>query len=51
MFAPPHEETPARQFYREHGTEGVVTGLRVDESLMRKLNFADYGAVHLQQYL
>jgi 3'-phosphoadenosine 5'-phosphosulfate sulfotransferase (PAPS reductase)/FAD synthetase len=39
------KETPARQFYREHRTEGVVTGLRVDESLMRKLNFADYGAL------
>ncbi len=39
------KETPARQFYREHGIEGVVTGLRVAESLMRKLNFADYGAL------
>ncbi len=39
------KETPARQFYREHGVEGVVTGLRVSESLMRKLNFADYGAL------
>jgi len=39
------KETPARQFYREHGIEGVVTGLRVSESLMRKLNFADYGAL------
>jgi len=39
------KETPARQFYRAHGIEGVVTGLRVSESLMRKLNFADYGAL------
>lgn len=39
------KETPARQFYREHGIEGVITGLRVSESLMRKLNFADYGAL------
>lgn len=39
------KETPARQFYKEHGIEGVVTGLRVSESLMRKLNFADYGAL------
>lgn len=39
------KETPARQFYREHKIEGVVTGLRVSESLMRKLNFADYGAL------
>lgn len=39
------KETPARQFYREHHTEGVITGLRVNESLMRKLNFADYGAL------
>lgn len=39
------KETPARQFYREHGIEGVVTGLRISESLMRKLNFADYGAL------
>lgn len=39
------KETPARQFYREHKTEGVVTGLRVSESLMRKMNFADYGAL------
>ncbi len=39
------KETPARQFYREHKTEGVVTGLRVSESMMRKMNFADYGAL------
>lgn len=39
------KETPARQFYREHKIEGVVTGLRIEESLMRKLNFADYGAL------
>ncbi|MEM4234893.1 MAG: phosphoadenosine phosphosulfate reductase family protein [Candidatus Methanomethylicaceae archaeon] len=39
------KETPARQFYKEHRIEGVITGLRVSESLMRKLNFADYGAV------
>lgn len=39
------KETPARQFYRKHGIEGVITGLRVRESLMRKLNFADYGAL------
>ena len=39
------KETPARQFYKAHGIEGVVTGLRVQESLMRKLNFADYGAL------
>lgn len=39
------KETPARQFYREKQIEGVVTGLRVSESLMRKLNFADYGAL------
>ena len=39
------KETPARQFYREHDIEGTVTGLRVSESLMRKLNFADYGAL------
>lgn len=39
------KETPARQFYREHRIEGVVTGLRVSESLMRKMNFADYGAL------
>jgi len=39
------KETPARQFYRAHGIEGVVTGLRVSESLMRKMNFADYGAL------
>jgi len=39
------KETPARQFYRERGIEGVVTGLFVAESLMRKLNFADYGAL------
>lgn len=41
--------TPARQFYSEVGTEGVVTGLRVDESLMRKLNFADYGALRFSR--
>lgn len=39
------KEAPARQFYREHDIEGTVTGLRVSESLMRKLNFADYGAL------
>ncbi|MEM2941761.1 MAG: phosphoadenosine phosphosulfate reductase family protein [Thermoproteota archaeon] len=39
------KETPARQFYREHGIEAVVVGLRISESLMRKLNFADYGAL------
>lgn len=39
------KETPARRFYSEHSIEGVVTGLRVVESLMRKLNFADYGAL------
>ena len=39
------KETPARQFYREHKIEGTVTGLRVSESLMRKYNFADYGAL------
>ncbi|MDE0555839.1 MAG: phosphoadenosine phosphosulfate reductase family protein [Candidatus Poribacteria bacterium] len=39
------KETPARQFYREHEIEGTVTGLRVSESLMRKYNFADYGAL------
>lgn len=39
------KETPARQFYREHNIEGVITGLRISESLMRKLNFADYGAL------
>lgn len=39
------KETPARQFYREHKIEGAITGLRVPESLMRKLNFADYGAL------
>lgn len=39
------KETPARQFYKQQGIEGVVTGLRVQESLMRKLNFADYGAL------
>jgi 3'-phosphoadenosine 5'-phosphosulfate sulfotransferase (PAPS reductase)/FAD synthetase len=39
------KETPARQFYKAHAIEGVVTGLRVQESLMRKLNFADYGAL------
>ena len=37
--------TPARQFYKEEGTEGAVTGLRTEESLMRRLNFADYGAL------
>ncbi len=37
--------TPARQFYRRTGIEGVVTGLRTEESLMRRLNFADYGAL------
>lgn len=39
------KEAPARQFYREHDIEGTVTGLRVSESMMRKLNFADYGAL------
>ena len=39
------KETPARQFYRDHDIEGVVTGLRVSESMMRKYNFADYGAL------
>lgn len=39
------KETPARQFYAQHGLEGMITGLRVSESLMRKLNFADYGAL------
>lgn len=39
------KETPARQFYREHKIKGTVTGLRVSESLMRKYNFADYGAL------
>jgi 3'-phosphoadenosine 5'-phosphosulfate sulfotransferase (PAPS reductase)/FAD synthetase len=39
------KETPARQFYKEKDIEGVVTGLRVEESLMRRLNFADYGAL------
>jgi phosphoadenosine phosphosulfate reductase len=37
--------TPARQHYRSEGIEGVVTGLRTEESLMRRLNFADYGAL------
>jgi phosphoadenosine phosphosulfate reductase len=37
--------TPARQFYVRAGIEGVVTGLRTEESLMRRLNFADYGAL------
>ncbi len=37
--------TPARQFYREMGIEAHVTGLRVDESMMRRFNFADYGAL------
>jgi phosphoadenosine phosphosulfate reductase family protein len=35
--------TPARQFYREAGIDAQVTGLRVDESMMRRFNFADYG--------
>ena len=39
------KEAPARLFYREHDIEGTVTGLRVSESMMRKLNFADYGAL------
>ena len=39
------KETPARRFYTEHDIEGTVTGLRVSESLMRKMNFADYGAL------
>ena len=39
------KEAPARQFYREHNIEGTITGLRVSESMMRKLNFADYGAL------
>lgn len=39
------KETPARQYYRENNIEGTVTGLRVSESLMRKYNFADYGAL------
>lgn len=39
------KEAPARRFYREHNIEGTVTGLRVSESMMRKLNFADYGAL------
>ena len=39
------KEAPARKFYREHNIEGTVTGLRVSESMMRKLNFADYGAL------
>lgn len=37
--------TPARQFYKKNNIEGVVTGLRADESLMRKVNLADYGAL------
>lgn len=37
--------TPARQFYADMGTEAVITGLRCEESLMRRLNFADYGAL------
>ena len=37
--------TPARQFYREAGIDAQVTGLRVDESMMRRFNFADYGAL------
>jgi phosphoadenosine phosphosulfate reductase len=37
--------TPARQFYRKTGIEAQVTGLRVDESMMRRFNFADYGAL------
>ena len=39
------KEAPTRRFYREHNIEGTVTGLRVSESMMRKLNFADYGAL------
>lgn len=37
--------TPARQYYRQAGIEGAITGLRAEESLMRRLNFADYGAL------
>jgi phosphoadenosine phosphosulfate reductase len=37
--------TPARQFYATTGTEAQVVGVRCDESLMRRLNFADYGAL------
>ena len=37
--------TPARQFYREACIDAQVTGLRVDESMMRRFNFADYGAL------
>lgn len=37
--------TPARQFYRKMRVEAQVTGLRVDESMMRRFNFADYGAL------
>lgn len=37
--------TPARQFYRKMEIEAQVTGLRVDESMMRRFNFADYGAL------
>lgn len=37
--------TPARQHYRQTGIEAVATGLRADESLIRRLNLADYGAL------
>lgn len=37
--------TPARQFYRKNNIDAQVTGLRVDESMMRRFNFADYGAL------
>jgi phosphoadenosine phosphosulfate reductase len=39
------KEKPVRQFFKKHGLEGMITGLRIEESLMRKLNFADYGAL------
>jgi len=39
------KETPVRRFFKKNGIQGMITGLRIEESLMRKLNFADYGAL------
>ena len=39
------KEKPARDFYKRNNIKGVVTGIRAAESVMRKFNLADYGAI------
>ncbi len=39
------KEKPAKKFYEENNIEGVMVGCRVSESIMRRFNFADFGAI------